>query len=128
MKFIFTNIKTEGNRTYRLRVPTDSIPFGFLKDGRCGPGTGIWEKAIPEKILGISITLACKIHDYCYHILETEEEKVTSDLELFANAFRIIYQESRNMFMVVVRSAILWIYFVAVMTAGTDCARNLKED
>lgn len=103
---------------YSLRAPKGFLDSEMAVSGSCGPGTGFKEKIIPDSILGVSIKPACAIHDYCYKIFDTEEEKIDSDLELFANAIRIINQKSKSKILSFFRSMIVSIYFLAVFYGG----------
>lgn len=92
MKFTWTII--DG---YELRAPAGFIDSEFTETGKCGPSNGSFlELIISEKILGLKITPACKIHDYCYSIADDDSDKDTSDIEMFANSMRIMKQEGRK--------------------------------
>lgn len=101
---------------YKLRAPVGFLESKQAEIGRCGPGK-LGGRLVPDKILGLSIRPACKIHDYTYQVGETQEDKDNSDIELFANGFRIIKQRS-NWIMVGLRSLILHIYFMACIYGG----------
>ena len=94
-----------------LRAPEGFLNSNYPNTGKCGPGYGLIEKLVPDSILGLNITIICAIHDYCYFITNTEEEKIEADIELFANGFRLIKNKSRNKFIGFLRASILGIYF-----------------
>ena len=99
---------------YRLRAPEGFDPSQIV--GGCGPGK--WgDRLIPNSILGVDISPACDIHDYCYLIGETEEGRTNADIELFANAFRILKQQSGRI-PLFFRSVILGLYFMACVYGG----------
>ena len=52
----------------------------------CGP-SGWKERLVPDTIYGLNVNPACAIHDYCYHIGITEEDKKEADT-LFLNNMR----------------------------------------
>jgi hypothetical protein len=64
----------------------------------CGAGKGIGNWVIPDKIFGLRITEACKIHDYMYAQGATIEEKEQADRVFLNNMLRLIeadYHKSR---------------------------------
>jgi hypothetical protein len=103
---------------YKLRAAKDF--FDWLEENECGCGPGEFgNKLVPDKILGLSITEACCIHDHMYSIGQTEEEKTTADIELYANGMRIIKQKS-NWLTLMPRAFILTIYMLACMYGGNS--------
>ena len=116
MKYEWTTYKG-----YRLRAPEEFDPSQIV--GGCGPGK--WgNRLIPNSILGVDISPACDIHDFCYLIGKTEEERDQSDIELFANSYRIIKQKSKNKLMSFLRAVILTWYFLAVAYGGESVYEN----
>jgi len=102
-------------KNYRLRAPQDFDSSKIV--GGCGPGE--WgNEFIPDSILGVAISPACDIHDYCYYLTGgTEEERTNADIELFANAFRILKQRSRKI-PLFFRCVVLGLYFMACVYGG----------
>lgn len=57
--------------------------------GGCGPG-GRGDALVPDSINGISIFVACRIHDWCYSIGRNEQDKNDADNYFLMNMLRII--------------------------------------
>jgi hypothetical protein len=57
--------------------------------GGCGPG-GIGDWFVPDSIWGVSITEACKRHDWMYFIGKTKEDKEEADRVFLNNMLRTI--------------------------------------
>ncbi len=107
-------------KDYRLRAPEGFDPSQVV--GGCGPGK--WgDRIVPDSILGVDIGPACDIHDYCYLIGETEEERTNADIELFSNGFRILKQRSSKI-MLAPRTFILGIYFTSCVYGGESVYEN----
>lgn len=61
------------------------------KNFRCGPGRGVLEFLVPEKIWGLCITPACAIHDFMYREgPPTPEGKAEADAVFLNNTIRLI--------------------------------------
>lgn len=57
--------------------------------GGCGPGEiGDW--IVPDRVWGVSIKDACKIHDWMYWIGRTKEDKEEADRVFLNNMLRLI--------------------------------------
>lgn len=69
---------------------SDEDLFDMIGRGACGPGKGIWEKLVPDVVLGINFYYACPIHDYDYATGKTAKDKEQGDLRLGSNLFKII--------------------------------------
>lgn len=103
---------------YRLRAPKGFLDSSLAKTGKCGPNNGsLVELVIPETILGLRVTPACKIHDYCYAIATDTEEKETADVEFFLNGYRVIKQKS-NICLRFPRAVIMTWFMLAVLFGG----------
>lgn len=57
--------------------------------GGCGPG-GLGDYLVPDKLWGLSVKLACQIHDWQYHYGVTLQDKIDADLNFRDNMVRII--------------------------------------
>ncbi len=55
-----------------------------------GCGSGWSAKLIPDKIYGVSIREACKIHDHAYEVGKTDEDKKIADNQFLLNLLTII--------------------------------------
>jgi len=109
---------------YTLKAPEGFLESSIKITGRCGPGRGFKEKLVPDSILRVDITPACKVHDYHYVIGQTKDEKDLADIQLFANGFRIVKQDSKSKFLSFLRTAILSWYFLACAYAGDSQFKN----
>ena len=58
--------------------------------GGCGAGDGFGDYIVPDKLLGLSIKKACKIHDWMYAYGVTLGEKEFSDRVFLNNMLRLI--------------------------------------
>lgn len=61
-----------------------------LRPTACGAGKGIGDAIIPDKIWGLDITEACRIHDFMYSQGRTEEDRLEADRVLLNNILRLI--------------------------------------
>ncbi len=57
---------------------------------RCGPGRGILEKLVPDRILGVDVGPACGIHDFCYSQGRANQDKADADLIFLNNLIRLV--------------------------------------
>lgn len=114
----------------RLYAPERFESSRFFVDGKCGPGVDtIGDKLVPEKILGLFITEACKIHDYMYSVGKTLEDKATADRVFRNNMVRLIQAGSR--WLVVPRVMLANIYYSSVVAFGGPAFwdnKNLEVD
>lgn len=59
----------------------------------CGP-SGWKSRLVPDSILGVSIKVACEIHDFMYFFGENEEDREEADRTFLNNMLRIVEAES----------------------------------
>jgi hypothetical protein len=85
--------------------------------GGCGPG-GAGDKFVPDKILGVSIFQACRIHDWEYYFGATMAEKKKADNRFRDNSQRIIMTVSKWRILMIARLIISWGYYIAVAYGG----------
>lgn len=88
------------------------------KRHRCGPGRGVLEKLVPENLLGCSVSAACSIHDFCYAIGHTIEDKNEADRIFLNNMIRLIEAYGGLHFMIHLRLRRAFIYYEAVCHFG----------
>ena len=101
---------------YRLRK-NDPEKFAALVGG-CGPGK--WgDYFVPDTIWGLSITLACQIHDYMYWVGGTAEDKFRADTIFLQNMIALIWNGSNSLTfpLRVLRAAK---YYIAVARHGDN--------
>lgn len=60
-----------------------------LATGGCGPG-GVGDYLVPDTMYGLSVKLACQIHDWQYHYGVTFQDKINADMNFKDNMVRII--------------------------------------
>ena len=56
----------------------------------CGPGSGIGDKIVPDKIFGVPVNVACYIHDTTEGLAESREEDHQSNVMFRKNLEAII--------------------------------------
>ena len=98
----------------------DAFPDEWLKLG-CGPGD-VGDYLVPDRILGLSVVEACRVHDWYYRFWEfgkTEVHRNIADRIFKNNMLRIIHDNSRS---VALRRARAWIadriYYESVNRRG----------
>lgn len=96
------------------------------RTGRCGPGRGVLERIIPDKILFLSITEACKRHDFAYALGITHAEKAAADRSFKYNMQRII--EAKGGFLMAPRLTLSQVYYLAVKHLGGPAFWHGKND
>lgn len=94
--------------------------------GGCGPGKK-GDYLVPDKIFGISITEACRIHDWEYYIGETKEDKRNADFNFLLNMLDINYKRSKNRILRMIRDHIIFNYFLSVYYCGDHSFFKNKE-
>lgn len=77
---------------FREEHPEEFDSFG------CGPG-GIGDWLVPDTIWGLSIKIACQIHDWYYRLSpgDTEEDRAAADRILYNNILRIVNAKGGNL-------------------------------
>jgi len=58
--------------------------------GGCGPGNGVGDRFVPDRILFLSIFDACRIHDFMYRFGVDINDKREADRVFLNNMVRII--------------------------------------
>ena len=97
------------------------------KNYRCGPGRGILERIIPDKILGCDIQPACGIHDFQYGQGRTDQDKADADEVFLNNMIRLIEAYGGRECMVRWRLNIAREYYEAVQHYGGPAYWNEKN-
>ena len=85
---------------------------------RCGPGRGVLEWLVPDHILGVCITPACAVHDFCYSQGCTDKDKCDADVIFLNNMIRIIEAHNGIGFLQRMRLRRARIYYEAVSHFG----------
>jgi len=92
----------------------------------CGAGEGLGEKLVPDKILGLRISIACCEHDYSFeHAEATWAEFHAASFRFVRNIYAIIRAQSR-WGLGLLRTLIASVYFYSVDTAGAKVFKRLK--
>jgi hypothetical protein len=69
-------------------TPPEALAF-IIGRGGCGPGW-LGDKIVPDKLLGLSILEACKIHDWMWAMGTTDDDRVVADRVFKNNMLRLI--------------------------------------
>ena len=97
--------------------------------GGCGPGKGFGDWCVPDRIWGVSIIDACKIHDWMYWIGRTKEDKEEADRVFLNNMLRIIEAyDGWSRFLNGFRRYRAVTYYNAVRDLGGPCFWNEKNN
>lgn len=99
-----------------LFAPKGFTESPFYAEGRCGPGRGLLEKIVPDKILFLDVSIACKIHDFMYCVGQTNEDKESADRVLKYNLIRLI--EAKGGVLKYPRLVLAQGYYLAVASSG----------
>jgi hypothetical protein len=105
---------------YRLRKK-DPEKFRAVCGG-CGPGQ--WgDYFVPDTLWGLSIRLACQIHDYMYWAGKTPEAKWKADSTFLENMIVLCWNGS-NRVTFTLRALRAIKYFVAVVNHGDNAFKG----
>jgi len=87
MKFILKKDKDTGCIMWMpeelISASEEEISKAVGKGG-CGPGK-YGDKLVPDKIYGLNIKPACKVHDFSWFLLKTYHDRVLSDCMFLCN-------------------------------------------
>lgn len=83
----------------------------------CGPGK-IGDYFVPDSIFGVSITPACRVHDFMYSVGETIADKEEADRVFLNNMIRIVSDKSSNRFTRCIMLRIVKKYYQGVKYFG----------
>jgi hypothetical protein len=92
----------------------------------CGPGRGVLNFLIPDKLLGLSIHVACDIHDFMYVTGTTLKDKDEADRVFLNNMIRLI-DDSSFSFLNYIRLRMAKRYYDAVHIFGGPAFWNSKN-
>ena len=112
---------------YGLKVPKrlytyDDSTLALIVNG-CGP-RGFGDKIVPDKILFLSVKMACIVHDFMYEAGTTESDKKRADEWFLHNMLAIIKKESRFFLIRVLRERLAFGYYQAVSEFGDGCFKE----
>ncbi len=89
----------------------------------CGPSGAMFD-LIPDTVFFLKIGEACNIHDFCYHIGETEEDRKKAD-DLFLDNISMIVRKITNFrWLKLLRLRRAYTYFLAVQIYGKSAFNN----
>ena len=96
-----------------------ATPLGDLLEicNGCG-AAGAKFDFVPDTIYGMSIILACIIHDFDYHNGTTQKHKRRADVRFLVNMILIILANKSSWIMLTLRASRACKYFVAVTVKG----------
>lgn len=106
-------------------------PEEFMSFG-CGPG-GVGDILVPDKIYGLDVSFACKIHDWYYrfHPSNSPDGRLEADSVFKNNLLRIVTIKSSNKFMRWLRVRRCRTYYSMVRFCGGPAyyeERNVDEE
>lgn len=109
---------------YKLKVPKhlysfDDVTLAMIVNG-CGP-RGFGDKVIPDRILFLSVKMACAIHDFMYESGTTPAHKMKADDWFLYNMLAIIKHDSSFFLLRVLRQRLAFGYYQAVSEFGEKC-------
>lgn len=116
---------------YEIRVPrsfvaTDQELVDAITGG-CGPG-GFGDKFVPDTLYGLSITLACKVHDWTFGVWNDSYSFIIANDLFHINMLRIIKQHGGNRLIQWLRRRRAYKYYLAVQKLGkSSYLDNHKE-
>lgn len=108
---------------WRLKA-TDPEKLNEIAQG-CGPH-GTLDRLVPDKILGLSIKNACKVHDFMYAFGINEEDRTEADMTFLNNMNRLIM--ARGGFLCGTRKYLALLYYSAVRNFGGPWFWNDKNE
>jgi hypothetical protein len=86
----------------------------------CGPGD-FGDYLVPDKILGVDVTEACRIHDFQYGLfsqVSSEEDRARADRIFLNNMLRIVRHHSKGKWRLRARQVIAYVYYKSVRKFG----------
>ena len=105
-----------------LHAPLDMIrtPMDEILDATNGCGrAGHLDEHAPEKIYGLDISPACRVHDWMYGFATTLEEEQYADAIFAANVISLIQQGTKSKVLMWLRLRMAYRY-ISVVTL-TNC-------
>jgi len=93
----------------------------------CGAGSALFD-FVPDDILGLDISECCNIHDYMYHVGETNEDKLEADRVFLNNTIRVIDKNTSWKWLRKRRKNIAYMYYKAVSKFGGPAFWDGKND
>ena len=109
---------------YNLEYPPGYKNSASALSGGCGSDKA-WIDLVPDKIFGLDITEACKIHDYMYVIGGSRQDKIKAD-KLFYRNLKTIVLNNHNLAMRKSWLATIKLYYIAVRDFG-DSSFNFTK-
>jgi len=82
---------------YKLIIPKGFKGSAAEMSGGCGPEKS-WFDLVPDHFIGVDISTPCKIHDFCYTIGGTEEDKIEADKMFHTNLVRTVKNDDSLIF------------------------------
>jgi len=104
-----------------LLAPKEYFEFsgGYIDEITNGCGPAGWKfDLVPDTIYGLNVAKACEIHDICYHIGETVEDKKYADKIFLENLYTIIRNRGGNKLLIWLRKRRADKYFFFVDVFG----------
>jgi hypothetical protein len=105
-----------------LQFQRDELPVLF---NGCGP-KGMLAKLIPDSVLGVSLKLACYIHDHMYTKCTCKADEDLADLVFGFNVISLVLKSTENSFLRGLRLMLVSMYIRAV--ACTNMSNEYWQD
>ena len=93
----------------------------------CGAGTGLGERLVPDKLLGLRISAACEIHDHDFVVASPTWAAFHAASYRFVQNIYFIIRGKSNWGMGLLRTAMASFYFYFVDTKGARVFKRLKS-
>ncbi|MCK4500495.1 hypothetical protein KAU11_08350 [Candidatus Babeliales bacterium] len=113
-----------------IEFPSFQLEY-YKTISRCGAGEGIGDTLVPETIWGLTVTLACYIHDYMWELADaTWTDFHYSNSVFLSNIITLVTELSHPTRVNVLKNIRLYrsvTYYSAVDTFGADIFWLSKE-
>lgn len=95
----------------------------------CGAGKGIGDLIVPDKLLGLRVSVACHIHDVSWAVAEaTDEARNIADKMFLDNMQAIIKAKPGTWWQRAIRHMMAMGYYVAVNSTKNHLFFDLKRE
>jgi hypothetical protein len=109
---------------YKLEIPLGFKGSAAEISGGCGSDKA-WIDLVPDRFIGVDISIACKCHDYLYTIGGTKKDKLKAD-RMFKRNLIALVQNDHNLIFRDTNLALCKIYYEAVRGFG-DSSFNFRN-
>lgn len=92
------------------------MPIDYKSNG-CGSSKARFDY-VPDSIFGVSITEACRIHDYMYSVGKTLDDKYQADLIFLSNMLVLVERNTSWWYPTTIARNLVLKYYEAVVYFG----------